>query len=144
MCIKGKGHPITHLYGYRGEAEVQLQPIRHPALESREWPLPRSGCLTTRTAPVPVLHGAGWASGPVWTARDPIPGLSSPLRDAILTEISRLPLCMIPWSRSATNDLIVILTLSVTLELLFAVAINSGTLELIIIAIIIVTCFGIL
>jgi hypothetical protein len=139
MRIKGKGRPITYLCGCRGEADILLQSIRHPTLESSGWLSPRSGCLISGKVPV---YGAGWASGPIWTTRDSIPGLYSPLRDAIPSELSRPPFFIIPWSCSAINDLNVILTLSVTLCLLFTVAINWGILQLIIIIItIIVTYF---
>jgi len=47
---------------------------------------------------VPIPWEAWWAPGPVWTGaenlaphRDSIPGLSSPLRVAIPTELSRPP-----------------------------------------------------
>jgi hypothetical protein len=54
---------------YRGEAVVQLLPIRNPALEGVEWWAPRPGHFTSRKAPVPTVHEAGWSTGPVWTAR---------------------------------------------------------------------------
>ena len=54
------------------------------------------GRFTTGKDPVPIVQEAGWAPGPVWTSaenlaphRDSIPGLSSPLRVAIPTELSR-------------------------------------------------------
>jgi hypothetical protein len=33
LKLKGKGYPMTRLCRYRGKVEVQLLPIRYPALE---------------------------------------------------------------------------------------------------------------
>jgi hypothetical protein len=58
---------MTCLDRHREGTVVQLQPIRNPALEGRSAPLP--GRFTFGKATVPTVHGTGWASGPVWTAR---------------------------------------------------------------------------
>jgi hypothetical protein len=50
---------------HRGETEVQLQPIRNPALEGGGWSAPLSDRFTPREDPVPFIQEAGWTSGPV-------------------------------------------------------------------------------
>ena len=37
------------------------------ALDVGGWSAPRPGRFTLRTDPVPIVHEAGWAPGPVWT-----------------------------------------------------------------------------
>lgn len=42
QCGKGKGNPKTSLFRHIGEAKVQFQPIRQPALEVDGWSKARS------------------------------------------------------------------------------------------------------
>jgi hypothetical protein len=60
---------MTSLDRHRGETEVQLQSIRNPALEGVGCSAPRPGRFTSGKATLRTVHGSGWASGPVWTAR---------------------------------------------------------------------------
>ena len=48
------------------------------ALEVGEWSAARPGRTLLRKDPVPILHEAGWATGPVWMG-----GKSRPHRDSI-------------------------------------------------------------
>ena len=63
----------------------------------RKWAItPRPGILPPGVTQYPLVQEAGWASGPVWTARTrchrvSIPGMSSPWRVAVPTELSRPP-----------------------------------------------------
>ena len=56
------------------ETEVKLH-IRNPTLGGG-WSAPRSGRFTSRKETVFIVQKAGWALGPVWTARkvSPSPG----------------------------------------------------------------------
>ena len=63
------------------------------------WSARRPSPLIPENEPVPTAQGAGWAPGPVWTLaenlaphRHSITELSSPVRVAIPTELSRLTL----------------------------------------------------
>ena len=67
---KGKGHPTTCLCTYTEEAEVQLRPIRTPALERVCWRTTHSGRFTLQQRPGThcfTVQGVWWASAPVWT-----------------------------------------------------------------------------
>jgi hypothetical protein len=84
LFYKGKGQSMTFLCRYSGEAEVQLQPIRNPALEGGGWSAPSSCRFTRGKDPLRIVQEAGWASrrsGRHGRSRfhwDPIPGPSSP------------------------------------------------------------------
>jgi hypothetical protein len=73
MCIgKGKGTPNRPKgpEGCRGLALLFLD------LGARRggWLAPRPGRFTPVKDPVPIVHEAGWAPGPVWTcAKNPAP-----------------------------------------------------------------------
>jgi len=64
------------------------------ALEGGEWSAARPGrTLSPGKDPVPILHEAGWAQGPVWTGgksrshRDSIPDRPARSSVAIPTEL---------------------------------------------------------
>ena len=59
-----------------GGAELQLQFIGSSALGGGGRSTPRSGHFIPGKIPVPVVHEAGWVSGPVWPRRKiaPPPG----------------------------------------------------------------------
>jgi hypothetical protein len=61
FCIyENRSYTVTCLCRYRGEVEVQLQPVPQPALEWHGWSATCSGCFTPRKDMVPiVLEGAG-------------------------------------------------------------------------------------
>ena len=59
-------HSMTCLCRRRREAEVQLQPIRNPALEGSGWSALRPGRFTPGKERATIAHQAGRASGTVW------------------------------------------------------------------------------
>jgi len=59
-------------------------------LDGDEWSMPRPGCFTARTDPVPIIQEAGWAPGMVWTgaknlARTRIQSLDHPAIPVMLS-----------------------------------------------------------
>jgi len=54
---------MTCLCRHRREVEVQLLPIRNPALEGGGWSAPRPGHFTPGKDPLPMVQEAGWARG---------------------------------------------------------------------------------
>jgi hypothetical protein len=94
---KGKGQTVTFLCKHRGKAEVELRPIRNPALEGGGWSAPLSFRWTRGKDTVRIVQEAGWASRRSgWYGRSrfhrlSIPGPSSPERVAIPTAQSRPP-----------------------------------------------------
>ena len=63
-------------------------PIRNLALDGGRWSTPLSGPFTPGKDLAPIAQEAGWASGPVWTARKIYPtgsrSLDRPARCALL------------------------------------------------------------
>lgn len=94
MCSNGKGHPVTCVYWHRGQAARGIAPTHSSASvpERGGWSAQSCVHFTTGKDSVPIVPEAEWVWGPVWTARDLIPGPSSPQRAAIPTTRSRPPM----------------------------------------------------
>ena len=60
---KGKGHPMTWLCRQRGEAGVQLQPIRNPVLEVVDGQHHSSAALLEGKTRYLLYKRLGWARG---------------------------------------------------------------------------------
>ena len=45
-------------------------PLLTSALDGGWWSVSRPGRLTPGKVPVPIVQGAGWAPGPVWTGAE--------------------------------------------------------------------------
>ena len=61
-----KGNSMIYLCRHRWEMELQLLPVRNPALEGGGWSAPRPGHFTPGKDPLPMVQEGGWARGSVW------------------------------------------------------------------------------
>ena len=93
---KGKGHPRTGREGPEGEQMYSSTVSLTSALDGGGWSTPRPRYFTLGNDSVPIVQGAGWATGPVWTGAEnlALTGARSPelpFRSvfAIPTELSR-------------------------------------------------------
>ena len=75
----------------RRKAEIQLPPIRNPALGGG-WSGPRPGRFTPEKDPVPIVQEAVWNPGSVWTGAENLAttGIRSPDRPARSESLYRL------------------------------------------------------
>jgi hypothetical protein len=67
---KGKGHPRTSHKGPEGE---KMYRCTHPwtsVLDGSRWSTSRPGRFSPGKDPVPIVWGAGWAPGSVWTGAE--------------------------------------------------------------------------
>jgi hypothetical protein len=81
---KGKVHPRTGHEAREGEKNYSSTLSLTLALDGGWWSTPRPGRFTPRKDPVPIVQGARWAPGPVWTSAENLSPISilSPDRPA--------------------------------------------------------------
>ena len=87
-----KVHPITGHEGPEGEQMHSSTLPSASALYGDGWSTPRPSRFTPEKDPVPIVQGAGWAPGPVWTGAENLTPtvIRSPNRPARSESLYRL------------------------------------------------------